>query len=366
MNHFQHIQWQDGEWGFLKILDQRKLPAEEDYLLCKTLETLAEAIQTLAVRGAPAIGIGAAYGAVLAAQKLIHYPLQEWEKVFQKGLSDLRKSRPTAVNLFWALEQQERVFQDFISQDIGLRKEGSGEERVKKELLDSLLSKLLSKAKAIHSQDREMCQKIGIHGASLLPQKGTVLTHCNAGSLATGGMGTALGVIYQAVGEGKKIEVYADETRPLLQGSRLTAWELFRNGIPVKVLADNMAASLLSKGKVDLILVGADRIGRKGHTANKIGTFGLAILARHFNIPFYVAAPSSTFDLTILKGEDIPIEERSREELLFWKGYLIAPKDVDVYNPAFDVTPPELITAIITEKGIIQPVNEENILALLA
>jgi len=318
------------------MVDQRLLPWKERYLRLKTVDQVARAIEDMVIRGAPAIGIAAAYGLVLGIRSL-KLPT-DLEKEFNKFYRRLWQTRPTARNLFWALERMKRVFEE--------NKE-SGLSRLKKIML--------AEARAIEKEDLEINRKIAENGESLIPEGATILTHCNAGALATAGYGTALGVIRAAFASKKKIKVLACETRPFLQGARLTVWELRKDGIPVTLITDSMAAWLMKQGGVDLVIVGADRIARNGDTANKIGTYSLAVLARQHRIPFYVAAPLSTFDFRLRNGRDIPIEERSPEEVRRLRGQLLTLPDVPVKNPAFDVTPARLISAIITEKGVIRP-----------
>ncbi len=318
----------------IRILDQRRLPQDEVWLEIGSVEELARAIETLAVRGAPAIGIAAAYGCALAARRAgAAEPARALHAVLSAA-ERLARTRPTAVNLFWALARMRTRAEEIAA--------AGGE----------LAEELQREAEKIHAEDRAACEKIGRWGAELLPQQGGVLTHCNAGALATGGFGTALGVIRAAVAAGKRIHVYADETRPLLQGARLTAWELQRDGIPVTLICDNMAAHLMRQGHIQACVVGADRIARNGDTANKIGTYGVAVLARHHNIPFYVAAPWSTVDLALPDGSRIPIEERDGQEVRTFQGATSAPAGVPVANPAFDVTPASLLQAIVTERGV--------------
>ncbi len=342
------VRWIGGPDGYLRILDQTRLPGEVAYLECREVATVWEAIRSLRVRGAPAIGIAAAYGVCLGLGGSCSSTSELLRQV-EEHANYLATARPTAVNLFWALERMKK------------RAEA---------LADSppfeFRSALLEEAFAIHREDRQMCEAIGRWGASLIPTSARILTHCNTGALATGGIGTALGVIYTAFLQGKKVHVYADETRPLLQGARLTMWELLQWGVPATVICDSMAAVLMRQGKVELVLVGADRIAANGDTANKIGTYNLAVVARRHGVPFYVAAPSSTFDLSLPTGDSIPIEERPPEEVLCPLGLRIAPEGASAWNPAFDVTPAELITAIICEKGIIQPVQPETIASTLA
>ena len=312
------MRWEDGT---LWLLDQRLLPAEETWLPVSTWQQAAGAIADMAVRGAPAIGIAGAYALALAARD------GEDLKAAARGLLD---SRPTAVNLAWAIE------------------------RIQK-LSNPTFAHVLAEAEAIESEDLTMNQAIGRHGAELIPQGATVLTICNTGALATAGHGTALGIIRTAFGQGKGIFVYACETRPRLQGLRLTAWELAKEGIPFRVIADSAAASLMKEGKIQAVIAGADRIAANGDTANKIGTYSLAVLSRHHGIPLYIAAPTSTIDTKTKSGEDIPIEQRAAEEVTEIAGIRIAPKDCPVENPAFDVTPAELITAIVTDQAVFQP-----------
>ncbi len=331
--------WRD---GVLWILDQRLLPGEERVLECHKWEEVAEAIVGLAVRGAPAIGIAAAYAMVLASASGCDL------EVARQGLA---ATRPTAVNLFWALDRMGRLISVLNSQDY------TQQERT---------SHLLYEAHRIAFEDKQMCQRIGTHGATLLPERARVLTHCNAGALATGGSGTALAVIRAAWRQGRLSQVYADETRPLLQGARLTAWELHREHIPVRVICDNMAAHMMSRGMVDAVIVGTDRVAANGDIANKIGTLGLSILCAHFGLPFYVAAPSSTIDLGCPSGADIPIEARKAEEVTVIGARRMVPEGVEVENPAFDVTPARLVTALITENGIISSPNQAALKAHLA
>jgi methylthioribose-1-phosphate isomerase len=311
--------------------------------------TLWEAINSLRVRGAPAIGIAAAYGAVVGGQVGVDFDVEAVKSSVLAASAHLRTSRPTAVNLFWALDRIDRRVEDPTG--------GSDP--------NSLLDKVLREAHAIAAEDRAMCRAIGRFGAELIAPGQGVLTHCNAGGLATADYGTALAVIFAAHEQGVAVRVFADETRPLLQGARLTAWELQRRGIPVTLICDNMAAQVMKEGKVQLAVVGADRIASNGDTANKIGTYGVALLAKAHGIPFYVAAPSSTFDLTLADGAAIPIEQRDPKEVTHGFGRATAPAGVDVYNPAFDVTPANLISGIITEKGIIRPVNADQIRQVL-
>jgi methylthioribose-1-phosphate isomerase len=320
--------------GAVRILDQTLLPGEERYLDLDTVDAVAEAIRTLRVRGAPLIGIAAAMGVTLAARG----GTPSLESVCAAS-RQLGATRPTAVNLHWALARMERRAAEAVER---------GED---------LAGALRAEADAIWDEDRAMCARIGELGAELVGGDALVLTHCNAGALATGGIGTALAPVYTLHRAGKRVAVVADETRPLLQGSRLTAWELSRAGVPVTVITDNMAASRLRRGDVTCVLVGADRVAANGDVANKIGTYGLALAARAAGVPFYVAVPTSTVDLATPTGGAIPIEERAADEVSGWRGHRAAPRDVPVWNPAFDVTPAELVTAIITDRGVFAPAD---------
>ena len=346
------IRWSGGVRGNLHMLDQTLLPLELTELAFGTgdLARIYEAIQKLRVRGAPAIGISAAYGVCVGVQDVLDAEKEAFLAKTAEIIAFLRTSRPTAVNLFWALDRMTRIVQKI-------------DREFSKECFEAELAaeELLKEAKAIHEEDQRLCAAIGKHGEKLLGQNVGVLTHCNAGALATGGDGTALAVIYAAVAEGKKVHVYADETRPLLQGARLTAWEMVQRGIPVTLICDNMAGKVMQEGRVQAVIVGADRIAENGDTANKIGTYSVACLAAMHDIPFYVAAPTSTFDLSIRDGSEIPIEERDPREITHGFGRQTAPEGVNVYNPAFDVTPAKLIRGIITENGVISPVNRENV-----
>ena len=326
--------------GAIWIIDQTRLPGECVMLELRTVDALCEAIRMLRVRGAPAIGVAAAYGLRLAAENFVAAGGRDAEALRQHLLQTgrtLAATRPTARNLFGAVER--------MAQTAAMPAASAAD----------LSARVAAAADAIHNQDRALCQAIATHGAELLPQRARVLTHCNAGALATGGIGTALGVVYEAARQGKSVEVFADETRPLLQGARLTAWELQQAGIPVTLLVDNAAAALLSSGRIDCVVVGADRIARNGDTANKIGTLGVAIAAARWGIPFYVAAPSTTFDLALRDGTEIPIEERAASEVTSGFGPRTAPAGVPAFNPAFDVTPADLIAAIIHEGGVVRP-----------
>ena len=341
------VQWSGDIHGNLELIDQTLLPMQLKVLSISTIAEAFEAIVMLRVRGAPAIGIAAAYGVVLGVQKCFREgnSVSESRNAALHACDYLATSRPTAVNLFWALDRMRGV----ISRNPNVASSAD------------IAQALLREAKLIHDEDRRVCHAIGEHGARLLNDNSGVLTHCNTGGLATSEYGTALAAIFTAQDQGKNLHVYADETRPLLQGSRLTAWELQRRQVPCTVICDSMAAQVMREGKIHAVIVGADRITARGDTANKIGTYGVAVLARYHNIPFYVAAPRSTFDLSIMTGDDIPIEQRKAEEIINGFGRQTAPHGIDVYNPAFDVTPAELITAIVTERGIISPVSEENV-----
>jgi methylthioribose-1-phosphate isomerase len=343
------FEWVGDESGSLRLLDQTLLPSETKSIDCRSVEQVIEAIRALRVRGAPAIGVAAAYGVVVGLRDATMLDRSQFDERLNSIIQQLAASRPTAVNLFWALDRQRRVA-----------------ERLAAASPADVLKALLSEARAIEAEDREMCTAIGRHGAELLNDGDSVLTHCNAGALATAGDGTALSVIYAAIAAGKNIRVFADETRPLLQGARLTAWELSQRSVPVTVICDSMSATVMRQGKIQAVIVGADRIAANGDTANKIGTYSVACLAKTHGLPFYVAAPSSTFDLSLSNGDQIPIEERSPAEITHGFGRQTVPDGVAVYNPAFDVTPAELITAIITERGIIRQVTAESIREMLA
>ena len=321
--------------GACQMLDQRLLPAEEVWLDYRDYQGVAEAIRSMVVRGAPAIGVAAAIGAWFGARDIETASSNEFYTEFEKICAVLAATRPTAVNLFWALERMKSFAYANLDRSVMELKIG-----------------LEFEALAITQEDEQLCKKLGRNGESLIPDGARVLTHCNAGALATGGYGTALGVIRAAVAAGKKIAVIADETRPFLQGSRLTAWELLKDNIPVTLICDNMAGYLMSKGEIDCVIVGADRIAANGDVANKIGTYTVAILAKEHNIPFYVAAPISTIDLSLSDGSLIPIEERDAREITHIKDIQLAPAGIAVRNPAFDVTPHRLVTAIITERGV--------------
>ncbi|MDR1483596.1 MAG: S-methyl-5-thioribose-1-phosphate isomerase [Planctomycetaceae bacterium] len=338
--------------GFLRLIDQTLLPLRLCTIDCRNTESVWEAIKRLRVRGAPAIGIAAAYGMIIGVQNV---RANLFEKRFYDAAQYLASSRPTAVNLFWAIDRMKHRFESVKM----LLADGDSDAVVK------VLDELFSEARKIHEEDRAICRAIGNYGQEIIKNGDTFITHCNAGGLATADYGTALAVFFTAIESGKKIAVYADETRPLLQGARLTAWELMQHGINVTLICDSMAAMIMRQGKVNGVIVGADRIASNGDTANKIGTYGLAVAASVHEIPFYVAAPVSTFDLVLSDGAGIPIEEREANEICCGFGVRTAPEGVAVYNPAFDVTPAKFITGIITERGIITPVNKENIEKLI-
>ncbi|MBN2023058.1 MAG: S-methyl-5-thioribose-1-phosphate isomerase [Pirellulales bacterium] len=349
MPHVQTVRWVGGADGCLRLVDQTRLPAEFAEIECRDVQTLWEAIRALRVRGAPAIGVAAAYGVCLGIQAARDADEDAFFRRLDEAVDYLASSRPTAVNLFWALERMKRTA-------LALRgSAGPGE----------ITEAILTEAKAIHEEDRRMCRAIGRHGAELLADGQGVLTHCNAGGLATADYGTALGVIYAAAESGKRLHVFADETRPLLQGARLTAWELHQHDIDVTLICDSMAAQVMREGRVQAVLTGADRIAANGDAANKIGTYGLAVLAAAHDIPFYIAAPTSTFDLAIADGGLIPIEQRDPAEITHGFGRPTAPDGIHVYNPAFDVTPARLLRAIVCERGVIEPVTAERIAAVV-
>jgi methylthioribose-1-phosphate isomerase len=330
----------------VRFIDQTKLPLEESYVTATNYEQVADIIVTMVVRGAPAIGVSAAYGIALGAQQSKAATTQEFVPEFSRICDRLAATRPTAVNLFWAIDRMKQVFATLLA-------DGSAMAEIQR--------KLLAEAHAMYEEDIAACKAMGAYGGALLPEEGGVLTHCNAGALATCGYGTALGVIRSAVEQGKRIHVYADETRPFLQGARLTAWELMADGIPTTVICDNMAASLMRAGKIKAVVVGADRIAANGDFANKIGTYNVAILAREHGIPFYCAAPWSTIDTATPTGDAIPIEERSPVEVTHHGGKQLTPHGVGICNPAFDVTPAKYVTAIITERGVLRAPYVESL-----
>jgi methylthioribose-1-phosphate isomerase len=340
------LEWTDKGVVFI---DQTKLPTEEVYVTCTTHEQVANVIRTMVVRGAPAIGVAAAMGIALGVQSSKAETVGELKRDLEQICENMGQTRPTAVNLFWAIRRMQEKF-----------------ERLRIRPVAQIKQELIEEAKRMHAEDIAANQAMGRHGAMLMPSEGGVLTHCNAGALATAGYGTALGVIRAAVEQGKKIHVYADETRPFLQGSRLTAWELMKDGIPTTVISDNMAGAMMRQGKIEAIVVGADRIAANGDVANKIGTYSVAVLAKENGIPFYVAAPISTVDLACANGDKIPIEQRSVEEITHIAGKQMVPNGVSVENPAFDVTPAKYVSAIITERGIAREPYQESLERLAA
>ncbi|MDP6111229.1 MAG: S-methyl-5-thioribose-1-phosphate isomerase [Planctomycetota bacterium] len=342
------IEWVGGIDGHVRMIDQTKLPIELVYIGCKSIEEVWDAIKQLKVRGAPAIGIAAGMGVVVGIQNSTAEDFETFEKELHQASDYLATSRPTAVNLFWALERMKGVAAASPESPIAKIKE-----------------RLLREAIEILEEDKKLCRRIGEAGAALLTDGQGVLTHCNAGGLATGEYGTALAVIFMAHEQGKNLKVYADETRPLLQGARLTSWELMQAGIDCTLICDSAAAEVMKEGRVQAVVVGADRIAANGDAANKIGTYMLSILAKEHDIPFYVAAPHSTFDLDLASGDDIPIEERASEEITEGFGRRTAPEGVKTYSPAFDVTPAKYIKAIITDRGVLYPPFDEKIQSVI-
>jgi len=338
------LRWREGR---LEMIDQRVLPMHFEYLTYTNAKEVAEGIRSMVVRGAPAIGCAAAYGVALEALASQHQTTDAFKQTMEKGFELLAQSRPTAVNLFWALRRMRACWEKSSSAPA-----------------PQIAAILLEEAHEVSKEDVRINRAMGAFGATLLSDGARVLTHCNAGALATAGHGTALGVFRSAVEAGKKISVIADETRPFLQGARLTAWEMVQENIPVTLITDNMSGHLMQHGEIDAVVVGTDRVAANGDVANKIGTYMVAVLAKRHGIPFYVACPLSTIDLSIAQGKDIPIEERSRDEVLGFRDYLWAPEGVSVRNPAFDVTPAELVTALITEKGVVHNPSIHNIAAL--
>jgi len=346
---YQTLHWRGDSGGTLWMIDQTLLPGEFREIECPTVESVWDAIKVLRVRGAPAIGVAAAYGVIVGLQSCGNADRSTFDQRLHEVTTYLATSRPTAVNLFWALDRMLAVAAGAAELPAG-----------------QMLERLFQEAVAIDQQDREMCAAIGRHGSALLASGTGVLTHCNAGGLATAGSGTALSVMFAAAEAGKTLHVFADETRPLLQGARLTAWELQQHGIHVTVICDSMAAQVMKEGRIQAVVTGADRIAANGDAANKIGTYGVAVLAKAHQIPFYVAAPSSTFDLSLSHGDQIPIEQRAASEITHGFGCQTVPDQVEVYNPAFDVTPAELITALITERGVIPSPTTASIAAHLS
>lgn len=344
MTSIKSLEFKDGK---LYLIDQRKLPEKLSMFECKEYKDVEFAIKDMVIRGAPAIGVAGAYGIVLAAKKFLDLPKEEFLEKIKESAEIVGNARPTAVNLMWAVRRIMNVLE-------------TNKDRANSEICEILLNE----AKNIEKEDLETNKAIARYGNEIVPKGATILTHCNAGALATAGYGTALGVIREAHYMGKNIRVFADETRPRLQGAKLTAWELVKEKIPAKLIPDSVAAVLIRDGKIDVIIVGADRIALNGDTANKIGTFMLSQMAKDFKVPFYIAAPISTIDFDIKSGKEIVIEERAATEVTHINGVRIAPEGIDVYNPAFDVTPNENITGIITEKGIMRPPYLENLTKL--
>ena len=341
-NTLQPVYWQNEQ---LHLLDQRKLPQQQTVIKLEKAVEVAKAIKDMVVRGAPAIGITAAYGVVLAAKAAYTTSPEHWQTIIESDLQQLAEARPTAVNLVWALERMKAIFAKMTSNPVPV---------------------LLKEAKRIHQEDIDANHRMGDWGAALLPSNCRILTHCNAGALATGGYGTALGVIRSAYSAGKVRQVYADETRPWLQGARLTAWELLQDNIPVTLLADSAAAALMQQKRVDWVIVGADRITANGDIANKIGTYSLAVLARQHGIKLMVAAPTSTIDMNLASGEQIVIEQRAANEILTIGEQSIAPSGAKAWNPSFDVTPAALVDVIVTEKGVVEQPTTERLVALMS
>ena len=347
---FKTIEWTDEG---VRMIDQLLLPGEETYRTCRNYLEIANAIRSMVIRGAPAIGVAAAMGVALGVKNSKAQTVADLRKEFETIADTISHTRPTAVNLFWAVKRMRELFEKSLA--------GPGSDAEKIARVKALL---VEEGQRVLAEDIAVNEAMGRHGATLLKDSSTVLTHCNAGALATGGYGTALGVIRAAVEAGKKIDVFADETRPFLQGARLTAWELAKDGIPVTVITDNMAGHFMKQSKIQAVVVGADRIAANGDVANKIGTYSVAVLARENKIPFYVAAPLSTIDLELASGDEIPIEERSPDEVTHWRGVQTAPDNVSARHPAFDVTPHRYVTAIITERGIARDPYTESLKAL--
>jgi len=337
----QTLEWTDAG---VRFIDQTKLPTEETYVTCKNYEQVADVIRNMVVRGAPAIGVAAAMGIALGVQNSKAENVGDLKEDFDQACEVIGKTRPTAVNLFWAIRRMREKF-----------------ERLRVRPIAQIKQSMIEEAQRMHAEDIAANQAMGRHGATLMPASGGVLTHCNAGALATCGYGTALGVIRAAVEQGKKIHVFADETRPFLQGSRLTAWELMKDGIPTTVISDNMAGAMMNQGKIGAIVVGADRIAANGDVANKIGTYSVAVLAKEHAIPFYVAAPFSTIDMETMDGSGIPIEQRNAREVTHIAGKQMVPEGVSIENPAFDVTPAKYVSAIITERGVARAPYTESL-----
>jgi methylthioribose-1-phosphate isomerase len=337
------IEWQSDA---VVMIDQRKLPAQEVYVHCKTAKEVARAIKTMVIRGAPAIGVAAAMGIAIGMRRSKSQGTKQFAVEFNKLCELMADTRPTAVNLFWAIARMKRSFAAGVQ---------AGES------VDEIKTRLEREANAIHDEDVESCRTMGRHGADVVPPNARILTHCNAGALATAGYGTALGVIRAAAERGKVVQVFADETRPFLQGARLTAWELLRDNVPTTIITESMAGPLMKRGEVDFVVVGADRIAANGDVANKIGTYTVAMMAHAHGVPFYVAAPLSTIDLETVNGDAIPIEQRSAREITHFGPIRVAPDGASVWNPCFDVTPARLVAGIITEKGIVRPPYDETL-----
>ena len=337
------IEWQPDA---VVMIDQRKLPAQEVYVHCKTAKEVARAIKTMVIRGAPAIGVAAAMGIAIGMRRSKSQGTKQFAVEFNKLCELMADTRPTAVNLFWAIARMKRSFAAGVQ---------AGES------VDEIKTRLEREANAIHDEDVESCRTMGRHGAEVVPPNARILTHCNAGALATAGYGTALGVIRAAAERGKVVQVFADETRPFLQGARLTAWELLRDNVPTTIITESMAGPLMKRGEVDFVVVGADRIAANGDVANKIGTYTVAMMAHAHGVPFYVAAPLSTIDLETANGDAIPIEQRSAREITHFGPTRVAPEGASVWNPCFDVTPARLVAGIITEKGIVRPPYDETL-----
>jgi methylthioribose-1-phosphate isomerase len=349
---FKTIEWTDDG---VRMIDQTRLPGEEVYRICRDYREVAEAIRAMVIRGAPAIGVAAAMGVALGVKNSPATSVGELRAEFETIAETISKTRPTAVNLFWAVKRMRDLFERSLA-----------EQAPESQRIRQTRARLIEEAQRMLAEDIAVNEALGRHGAALLDDSTTVLTHCNAGALATGGYGTALGVVRAAVAAGKRIHVFADETRPFLQGARLTAWELAKDGIPVTLITDNMAGHFMQQGKIHAAIVGADRIAANGDVANKIGTYTVAVLARENGVPFYVAAPLSTIDLSLASGDQIPIEERSAAEVKRLGGAAIAPADVEARHPAFDVTPHRYVTAIITERGIAREPYTESLKALFS
>lgn len=354
---YKTLFWTGEADGQLHLLDQTLLPLQIKNTICTSVDDVWNAIKVLKVRGAPAIGVAAAYGLVVGLQSARTANVTSFLSEVDRVAKYLATSRPTAVNLFWALDRMQSVAHRTAESLAGKTHSATAAD---------IHDRLLAEARSIELEDQKMCAAIGHHGSTLIQSGMSILTHCNAGALATAGDGTALSVMFQAARDGKQIHVYADETRPLLQGARLTTWELQQRGIPVTLICDNMAAQVMKEGRIQIVVTGADRIAANGDAANKIGTYGVAVLARYHGIPFCVAAPSSTFDLNLADGSGIPIEQRASEEITCGFGTRTAPENTTTYSPAFDVTPAELITAIVTERGIISNPTTQSIREHLA